>query len=323
MSKIAIIAKKEWKDILRSKVFIYMTLLMLFLTILSLVVSFLIFNAQVSEYNSALEFLKRLGKAPTGTMPILHPLDLLRGVVDYIEIIGAILGIILGYISVAKERNTKALKLLLTRSITKKDIAIGKFLGNSVFIFFLMGGVSIVVFLTVYFIGGVVLSFEDIIKLFVFILFSTLYIMVFFALSFILSLMQKNINKALIFSFVIWLIFVLIFPQIGDTMDPDNQVPGGFFKSMNIGHSKGKEILKQFASYETIRTGVEQLSITKHYEREMFAIFGIKKMYSDMPISQILKQNIGNSLNLIILFLIGYFLSYKTLQRNKNYLGGD
>lgn len=323
MSKIVIIAQKEWKDILRSKIFTYMTLIMLFLTTLSLVISFLVFNSQLSEYNSALEFLKQLGKVPTTTMPELHPLNLLRGVVDYVEIIGAILGIILGYITIAKEKNSKTLKLLLTRNITKKDIAIGKFLGNTIFVFFLTIGVAVVIFLAIYFIGGVVLPFSDIGKLFLFVLFSTLYIMVFFALSFVLSLMQKNINNALIFSFMIWLVFVLIFPQIGDTMDPDNQVPGGFFKSMNITHDKGKEILKQFNSYETIRTGIEQLSITKHYEREMFAIFGIKKMYNDMPIAKILMQNIGNSLNLLFMFLIGYFLSYKILQKNNSYIGGD
>jgi len=323
MSKMAIIAQKEWKDILRSKVFIYMTLLVLFLTILALVVSFLVFNSQLGEYNQALEFLKQLGKAPTTPMPKLYPLNLLRGVVDYIEIIGAILGIILGYITIAKERSSKTLKLLLTRNITRKDIAIGKFFGNTLFVLLLMTTISIVIFLVIYFIGGVVISMGDVGKLLVFIVFSTLYIMVFFSLSFIMSLMQKNINNALIFSFMIWLILVLLFPQIGDTMDPDNQVPGGFFKSMNITHDKGKEILKQFQSYETIRTGIEQLSITKHYEREMFAVFGIKKMYNDMPISQILMQNIGNSLNLIFMFLIGYFFSYKMLHKNNSYIGGD
>ena len=322
MNKIMIIAQKESKDILRSKIFIYMALLMVFLTIVSLVVSFLIFHGQLTEYNSALKFLIQIGKAPTTPMPTLYPLNLLRGVVDYIEIIGAILGIILGYISIAKERNSKALKLLLSRSITKKDIAKGKFLGNTIFILFLITTISVVIYLSIYFIGGVALNFNDIIKLFLFDIFSTLYIMIFFSLSFILSLMQKNINNALILSFVIWLLFVLIFPQIGDTMDPDNQVPGGFFKSMNIGHDKGKEILKQFSSYETIRTGVEQLSVAKHYEREMFAIFGVKNIYNDMSIIQILKENIGNSLNLFIFFIIGYSLSYRTLQRNNNYLGG-
>ncbi|WP_458699685.1 ABC transporter permease subunit [Sulfurospirillum sp. 1307] len=322
MNNIYIIAKKEWIDILRSKTFIYMVALLIFLTILSVSVSFLIFNAQLNEYNSALAFLKSLGKMPSTAMPKLYPLNLLRGVVDYVEIIGAILGIILGYISIAKERNTKALKLILTRTVSKKEVAIGKLIGNGVFIFLLMIAIATVVFLEIYFVGGVVLSGIEITKLFLYVIFSTLYIMVFFMLSFLLSLQKKNINHALILSFIIWLVFVLIFPQIGDTMDPDNQVPGGFFKSMNITRAKSKEIMKKFNNYEVIRGGIEQLSITKHYEREMFAIFGIKSMYNDMSLSKILLDNAGNALSILFTFIFAYILSYLILIKNKNYLGG-
>lgn len=322
MSNIQLIAKKEWVDILRSKTFVYMAMLLVFLTILSLSVSFLVFNAQVSEYHSALEFLKKLGKMPTTAMPNLYPLNLLRGVVDYIEIIGAILGIILGYISISKERNTKALQLILTRAVSKKDVAFGKLLGNGVFVFLLMSLITIVIFLETYLVGGVVLHSVEILKLSLFVIFSTCYIMIFFMLSFLLSLQQKNINHALILSFVIWLVFVLIFPQIGDTMDPDNQVPGGFFKSMNITRVKSKEIMKKFNNYEIVRGGIEQLSITKHYEREMFALFGIKPMYKDMPLGKILIKNIGNALFILFTFIFGYILSYQILIKNKNYLGG-
>jgi ABC-2 type transport system permease protein len=322
MNNISIITKKEWTDILRSKTFIYMVALLIFLTVLSVSVSFLIFNAQVNEYNSALAFLKSIGKMPTTAMPTLYPLNLLRGVVDYVEIIGAILGIILGYISIAKERNTKALKLILTRAVSKKEVALGKLFGNGAFIFLLMSTIAIVVFLEIYFVGGVVLNGIEIIKLFLYVIFSTLYIMVFFMLSFLLSLQKKNINHALILSFIIWLVFVLIFPQIGDTMDPDNQVPGGFFKSMNITRTKSKEIMKKFNNYEVIRGGIEQLSITKHYEREMFAIFGIKSMYNDMPLIKILRDNIGNALSILFTFIFAYILSYLILIKNKNYLGG-
>ncbi len=322
MNNIQLIAKKEWTDILRSKTFVYMIALLIFLTILSLSVSFLVFNAQVGEYHSALESLKKLGKIPTIAMPTLYPLNLLRGVVDYIEIIGAILGIILGYISISKERNTKALKLILSRAVSKKDVAFGKLFGNGIFIFLLMNMIAIVIFLEIYFIGGVVLNGIEILKLSLFVLFSTFYIMIFFMLSFLLSLQQKNINNALIISFVVWLVFVLIFPQIGDTMDPDNQVPGGFFKSMNITRAKSKEIMKKFNNYEVVRGGIEQLSITKHYEREMFALFGIKSIYNNMSLTKILNKNISNTLFILFTLIFAYILSYLILIKNKNYLGG-
>ena len=34
----------------------------------------------------------------------------------------------------------------------------------------------------------------------------------------------------------IWLVVVLILPQIGDTLDADNQLPGGLFAALGLGH---------------------------------------------------------------------------------------
>ncbi len=322
MNKVWLIAKKEWKDIFRSKTFIYMLILLILLTIISLSVSFLIFNNQVTEYHNSLEVLKQIGKLPDSPPPRLYPLNLLRGVVDYVEIIGAILGIILGYISISKERNTKALKLLLTRPITKKDIAYGKIIGNTLFVLALMLIIGVIILFATFLIGGVVLTGTELLKISLFVLFSTMYIMIFFMLSFFFSLQQKTISHALIVSFIVWLVFVLIFPQIGDTMDPDNQVPGGFFSSMNLNKTQELQVMAKFQNYETIRGGIEQLSITKHYERIMFALFGVKKIYNDKPLTQIMYENWSNLLWILLFLICGFFADYFLLLKNKNYLGG-
>jgi ABC-2 type transport system permease protein len=322
MNNTILIAKKEWKDIIRSKTFIYVVLLLAILTLTSLIVSVLVFNSQLKEYNKALLELRQMGKEPTTPVPELYPLNLLRGVVDYIEIIGAILGILLGYISISKERNTKALKLLLTRPITKGEIMRGKIIGNSLFILVLMSIVGALITIGIYIISGVMLSKIELLKILFFIILSTMYILIFFMLSFFFSLRQKNISNALITCFIIWLVVVLILPQIGDTMDPDNQVPGGFFKSMNIDKPAELKIMSRFGSYETIRNGIEESSITKHYERAIFALFGIKTTYNGVALSQILSDNIANFCWIIGFVIIGYFVDYIFLLKNKTYLRG-
>jgi ABC-2 type transport system permease protein len=115
---------------------------------------------------------------------------------------------------------------------------------------------------------------------------------------------------------------VLILPQIGDTMDPDNQVPGGFFKSMQIDRNTEKEIMTGFQSYETIRGGIEQLSVTKHYERLSFALFGIRQMYNGMPLKEILKENTVNMVWLGSLLIAAYIIVLIVMNKNRNYLDG-
>jgi ABC-2 type transport system permease protein len=322
MNNAVVIAKKEWKDILRSKMFMYVVLILIVLTITSLTVSFFVFSSQVNEYQQSLEVLKQLGKEPTTPPPTLYPLNLLRGVVDYIEIVGAVLGIMLGYISISKERNTKALKILLTKPLTKKDIAYGKILGNTFFILIFMSIVGLFVLFSIFFIGGVVLTAEELFKIILFIIFSTVYILLFFMLSFFFTLQQKTITHALIISFIIWLTVVLILPQIGDTMDPDNQVPGGLFSSLNVNKTQEKQIMGKFSGYENTRDFIEQLSITKHYERTVFALFGINNIYNDVPLSTILSDNIWNMMWVVVAAFICFFADYLLLLRNKNYLGG-
>ena len=188
MNKIIIIAKKEFKDILRSRIFIYVLLLLFVLTLISLVVSELVFKDQVLQYNNSLAMLKSIGKIPTTEAPHLYPLNLLRGAVDYIEIIGAILGIFLGYISMFKEKSSKAIKLILARPIKKSEIIYGKLLGNFVFVLVLMIGVATLIAVTLPLVAGASLHSIDFIKLGIFAILSALYILIFFSLSFLLSL---------------------------------------------------------------------------------------------------------------------------------------
>jgi len=320
MNNSIIIAKKEFKDILRSRIFMYILVLLFVLVAISLLVSLSVFKDQVAQYNDSLNILKSLGKQPTSAAPQLHPLNLLRGVVDYIEIIGAILGIFLGYLSIFKERNSHAIKLLITRPVRKTSIITGKLLGNFSFVFLALLSIALLIMASLPLLGGVVISFVEIIKILIFVLLSTFYIMIFFSISLLLSLSKKNIVNALIVSFVIWLTFVLILPQIGDTMDPDNQVPGGFFKSMGLNRPQEKKVLVNFNNYEKIRGGVEQLSITKHYERSIFALFGIKADYNDWKLGAIMKDQLANNITVIVFFLLAVLANILLFKKSQNLL---
>jgi len=91
-------------------------------------------------------------------------------------------------------------------------------------------------------------------------------------------------------AFTVWLAIVLVAPQIGDTMDPDNQVAGGVFKQLHIDKPHQTEIMSSFSTYETIRNGIEVASPTKHFERFAFAVLGIKDSYTGQPLMPILAE---------------------------------
>ncbi|MCX6009793.1 MAG: ABC transporter permease subunit, partial [Chloroflexi bacterium] len=289
----------------------------------SILVSSLVFQSQVSQYNESLRLLQALGKEPVGPAPELFPLNLLRGVIDYIEIIGAVLGMLLGYLTVSREKNTRTLKLILTRPVGRMEIVAGKFLGNGIFIALTLLSVGVFSYLGLLVVGGVALSPVELLKLGVVLPISFAYIMTFFSLTFFLSLSMKTISHALMISFVIWLLVVLILPQIGDTMDPDNQVPGGFFSSMHLTKIEEKQVMANFNNYETIRTSIEQLSITKHYERASFAILGIKKEFNAIPLADILASQWVNLLSVFGLFAVGLYACGALMSRRRKGYASD
>jgi len=128
---------------------------------------------------------------------------------------------------------------------------------------------------------------------------------------------MKTISHALMIAFVIWLAIALILPQIGDTMDPDNQVPGGFFASMHLTKPEEKQVMANFGNYETIRTSIEQLSLTKHYERASFAILGIKAEFNTMPLVDILSSHWVNLLAVLGLFTAGLYACGLIMSRRR------
>ena len=283
------IAGKEVSDARRTSLLMVITAFMLLAGLVALVVSGLALQDEVAAYNEGKAQLIELGKSAASIAPPTYlPLKLLRGFIEYMEIIGAVLGIVLGYRAAAIERGRNTLALILTRPLTQAAFIGGKILGNLA----LIAGVLTATFLFgafgIMLIGRVVLTPDEWLRLLIVDIAAVLYISIFFTLGLLLSLWMKNLSHALLAAFAIWLTFVLIAPQIGDTLDPDNQVAGGVFRTLGIAKPEERAILAQFKTYETIRDGIEQASPTKHVERWSFALTGIKETYAGQSVAAVI-----------------------------------
>ena len=102
-------------------------------------------------------------------------------------------------------------------------------------------------------------------------------------------------------------------------MDPDNQVPGGFFHGMNLNKTMEHQVMAHFGSYETARNDIEILSVTKHYERASFGMLGIKDQYNNLPISDIFSQLWANFLVVIIFLILMMALDYYIIYKKEVY----
>jgi ABC-2 type transport system permease protein len=319
---VAIVARKEFADALHSRLFVIVLALLVVLTAISVLVAALVYQGQVDAYEQSVRHLRELGKDP-GPAPRLSPLTLLRGMVDYLEIIGAILGIVLGYLTIAREKNRRTLQLLLTRPVSRSELMTGKLIGNAAIISAVLGIVGLLALSGLDVVGRAALSGSELLKMALVLLLSVAYVLTFFCLGAFTTLATRRPSTALMACFVVWLVVVLIIPQVGDTMDPDNQVPGGFFKSMGLTKPQEIQVLSNFSSYERTRDRVEQLSLTKHYERAGFGLLGIKPEFDGRSVGYILDAKRWDVAWVVAPLLLGICADLFIINRRESIYGGQ
>lgn len=311
MNALITIAKKEYTDAIRNALFLTLAGFLLALVGISILVASLDFNTQVAQYTAAfaqLSSAQALGAVLSA--PQYFPLQMLRGTIEYLEIIGAIIAIVLGYLSIAKEKGTNTSRLLLTRPVNRFSFMGGKILGNSALLLSLISVIFVFILFGISGIGHVLFSGSELTKLVLTMLATYVYLTFFYCFSAALTLLMRDLPRALMLAFSLWLVFVLIIPQVGDTMDPDNQVPGGFFASMHVTQDQQAQIIGKFRRYEDLRNTLEIISIEKHYERFAFAMLGIKLTYNNKPLGIILQDKWPNVALLVIFYSVSIALAF-------------
>jgi len=270
------LAKKEILDAFRNKVFILLLAMLFLLIIVSVVLGSIQVNINVESYNESINFLKSMGKTDFPSAPSFNPLSASKSFANYIGLLGALVAIVLGNASIIREWRGGTMRLLLSRWISRNGFISGKILGNLVLLACITLFSFIITLLAVIMVSKAPVTADEIARQGLFFLVSFLYMAFFMLLGLCMALIVRGGNKALMITVVILLVISFILPQIGDTMDLDNQLPGGFFASMGMKKEEEKKILEQFSSYETIRNGIEECSPTKHYERVGFALLNVK-----------------------------------------------
>lgn len=307
---IGIIARKEISDAFRNRLVIVALIMLLSLALVAVALGAVQVRAQVTEYEQSAQVLRDLGRTDIPPMPSLNPLAVSKNFINYLAMVGALLAMILGNTTITKERTAGTLRLILSRPIYRDQFLTGKILGNAALLAGLLVVVGGVTFVAVGAIGGVWLTLDQVVKLMLTMLMSWLYMFTFFLLALMLTLLMPKGEQALLLTVIIWLVFAFIFPQIGNTMDLDNQLPGGFFAAIGIGHDQEQQVLANFRAYETIRDGIEELSPTKHYERISFALLGVKPQFANNTSMEIVSLKLNNIVGLLVPVILLASASY-------------
>ena len=312
-----VIARKEISDAFRNRLFLISMIMLLGLSLIAIGLGSLSVRTQMTDYLQSVQILTDLGRTDFPAAPSLNPIAISKNFINYLAMVGALLAMILGFTAVNKERQAGTLRLILSRPVYRDQFLTGKVLGNAILLAALMTAVGLVTILAIGIIGKVWLTGDQIIRLALTMGMSWLYLMTFYLLAQFFALLLPNGNHALLLTIIVWLVFAFIFPQIGDTMDLDNQLPGGFFATLGLDKAGEDKALQQFKWYETVRDGVEELSPTKHYERISYALLGIKKQFNENTWQEVMQLKLVNLIGLIVPIVLLLSASYVVFLRQE------
>ena len=298
MAEVGVLCRKELKDLSRSRATAGLLVFLSAVIILSVLVAAADYRVKLAEYTAYADALKAAGGSPTPP-PNLFPLQMLRGGIEYLEIVGSLFAVILGYGLVAKEKGSNTLQLLFTRPLGRHAFAGGKILATAVVWLAVVLGLFAVIALAVLLAGQAQLGGQDFLRLAIAAAHTCVYFIMWSLLALALASLTRQPASGLVLALVLWLVIVLVIPQIGDTMDPDNQIPGGLFASLQIDATNENALMTRFASYETWRDFVEQTSTTKQYERAVFAYLGVQSQYNQLSPGDVWAATSHNSLWLL------------------------
>jgi ABC-2 type transport system permease protein len=286
-------AGHDYRAAVRNRILAALLLTVLVVTTVSVLVAAFDYQTKIDDYERYKAAAAAAGVTNVAPLP-LRPLQLLRSVVEYIEIVGAVIAIALGYLSVARERGNRTVWLLRSRPVSPGELTFGPALGAIGLIATLVIVTAVIAVVSIGIWGHDWITAEQLVKVALWCVASIVYMGAFYCLGAIMTARSRVLANGLVAALVVWLVVVLIIPQIGDTMDPDNQVPGGLFSALNLDKDHENRVLAKFTTYEAMRNDVESMSFAKHYERFSFAMLDVKDKYRGMSISQLARTTKGD-----------------------------
>jgi len=283
------LARHEFRAATRSRILTVLLAILVTVTAVSVFIASVDYRSQIADYRTYVASAQAGGVARIAPSP-LRPLSLLRGATEYLEIIGAVIAITLGYLTVARERANRTLTLLRSRPVTAGELTAGSLLGALGIFTTLVAVTGAVGVLMTGIVGNDWIEAAQALRLLLAAVAAIIYMTVFYCVGAVATARSRVAASGLLIALGIWLLIVLIIPQLGDTLDADNQIPGGLFKALGLNRDGETQILTHFSRYETTRVGIEEASFAKHYERFSFAMTDVLDKYRDFTLGQLLEE---------------------------------
>lgn len=244
-----VIARQHVQTLARRKTFVLMLSVLLLMTALSGLIGWSSHRTIIQVYDETVRTLTAAGKpAPPNPFSGKPRLALLNNMVIYIPLIGALLAIVVGHLSMMSDRQAGTTRVIFSRPITRSSWFWGKLAGNVAVGAATMVACLVLSVLALTLINSGLPTGAELVRLALFYALSGLYLLMFLLVGCVAALLTRSQSMALFVAVAVWVLVTFATPQftsglrpvasLNPVSDPVTSTSSGFFKAT----SKAKPI---------------------------------------------------------------------------------
>ncbi|MEZ5217843.1 MAG: ABC transporter permease subunit [Ilumatobacteraceae bacterium] len=217
---IATIARHQVRSLVRQRTFVSLLGVFGVMTVLAGVLGWSSHHTIVRVYDQAVILLDGQGRpAPPNPFTLRPRLSLLSNMVVYVPLIGALLALVVGHLSVVDDQSGGVGRLVFSRGLDRRTYVVGK-LAAAAFVLATVATMSTVISAASLLIVERTLAPSDLARLVAFFALSWLYLMVFASIGMVSGVASRLRSLGLLSALGAWLVITFVVPQFTSGLRP-------------------------------------------------------------------------------------------------------
>lgn len=218
---IGTIAAQQVLALRRQRTFVALLVLFVVMTALAGLIGWSSSRTINRVYGQAVLILGHAGKPvppnPIGTKPTL---SLLSNMTIYIPLVGALMAIVLGHLSIADDRSTGVGRLLFSRQLSPSSYLLGKLAGSAAVLAAVLAVSELVSIASLAVANPTLPTAGDLLRLTLFYVLSFVYLQLFCLIGLLTTLVARRRSMALLAGMGVWLVLTFAVPQFTSGLRP-------------------------------------------------------------------------------------------------------
>jgi len=311
------ICRKELADHFSSTRFILLFYLIL---MVSLVTAFIVGSGLRDE-------LKDVAKPTFVFLMLFTSPGKLFSLIQFIAIFGPLLGIVLGFDSINRERSSRTLSKLISQPIYRDAVINGKFLAGLITISIMLVSIVLMISGLGLLLIGVVPGPEEIFRLLVYLVISIFYIAFWLGISILFSVGFRSMATSALAAIACWIFFSFFVAMgasvVADAVSPIDQTRAADNPELLMKHEQTRKILSLFSPMTLYSEGTTILLDPLRKTTQSILLMGpmerlsISRFQNPLPLTQSIYIVLPHLISLIAITMVLFAITYAVFMRQE------